>query len=171
MFEFSTLNEIDLICILFDFFFLRIGLTDTSALGCFFFVKKKQIQTWIGPGVFTAPHGPHSTDMGLLWSSTRKISAPIFSRQNFRDLMYSTFVDKARITIRNLNQVRDGKQIDFQKKMFAFSMDSSMKIFCGRDTDTLTEERDECAEAIDDAHNRFVLPDLTPPNQFDFNWT
>jgi hypothetical protein len=117
---------------------------------------------WIGNGIFIAPHGPYSSDMGQLWSNTRKTASLIFTRQNFRDLMHSTFIDKAHVMLRNLNQVPEGKHVDMQKKFFAFTMDSIMKIFFGRDTDTLTEEKDVYAESFDEAHRRYSTGSLIP---------
>jgi cytochrome P450 len=113
------------------------------------------IQMSVGKGVFTAPHGPHSSDKGQLWSAHRKTASLIFTRQNFRDLMHSTFVDKAHIMINQLNQIPEGGKIDMQQKAFAFTMDSIMKIFCGRQTNTLSgEEQNPYATAVDEAQRR-----------------
>ena len=51
--------------------------------------------------------------------------------------------------------------IDMQKLFFAYTMDSISKIFFGRDTNTISEVKDELAESFDNAH-RFSM-------QFIFN--
>jgi cytochrome P450 len=109
---------------------------------------------WIGDGIFSTPHGPHAIDHGRLWMASRKTAAHIFTRQNFRELMSSTFREKGEMFIKILNQVSPGQPIDMQQKFFAFTMDSIMTIFFGRTTNTLKGTFDRFAGAFDEAQRR-----------------
>ena len=52
----------------------------------------------------------------------------------------------------------DGRKvIDLQQKFFAFTMDSIMSIFFGRDTNTLTGVKDTYADAFDSTHRAAFL--------------
>jgi hypothetical protein len=115
-----------------------------------------KLQIWIGNGIFSAQHGPHSPDRGQLWMASRKTAAHIFTRQNFRDLMHTTFREKADIFIDVLKNSTPGKPIDMQQKFFAFTMDSVMSIFFGRTTSTLKGTFDRFANAFDEAHRWLV---------------
>ena len=48
-------------------------------------------------------------------------------------------------------------QVDMQDKFFAYTMDSVMKIFYGREVDTMAGAKDVYAEAYDVAHRSMLL--------------
>ena len=56
----------------------------------------------------------------------------------------------------NCGDAKTPPPIDMQKLFFAYTMDSISKIFFGRDTNTMCNEKDELAESFDNAH-RFLM--------------
>ena len=60
------------------------------------------------------------------------------------------------VLTRNCGDAQTPQPIDMQKLFFAYTMDSISKIFFGRDTNTMCNEKDELAESFDNAH-RFLM--------------
>jgi hypothetical protein len=60
------------------------------------------------------------------------------------------------VLTQNCGDAQTTPPIDMQKLFFAYTMDSISKIFFGRDTNTMCNEKDELAESFDNAH-RFLM--------------
>lgn len=125
---------------------------------------------FLGKGIFTLRHGTeakaaytHSAgttglDEDAAWFHQRKVAASIFSRGNFRTLMADVFVEKAHKLIEVIDQAdARGPEVDMQHKFFAFTMDSIMAIFYGKQVDTLSGHADPYATAYDTAHRSMLL--------------
>ena len=109
-------------------------------------------QLWLGNGIFLASHTVHAADEGKVWSMSRKTASLIFTRQNFRDFMQTTFTDNSRVFVSELKKVSREAKVDMQRMFFAFTMDSIMKLFFGVKSAILQGEHDKYASAYDTAH-------------------
>lgn len=109
---------------------------------------------WLGRGIFSVKHGDHED--GQMHLFQRKVASGIFTKSNFTELMRETFVRKGRALIEILDQTKAGEAVDMQSKFFAFTMDSIMRIFFGRETSTMQDVHDNFADSFDDAHRALL---------------
>jgi cytochrome P450 len=107
----------------------------------------------LGDGIFNVD--------GARWKMQRKTASHMFNVSSFRDHMSGVFLKHAREVVRQLELVKPGEQIDVQKLMFAFTLDSIGEIAFGVDVGSLHGDV-EFARAFDAAQyivqKRFVIP-------------
>lgn len=111
------------------------------------------VNKWLGKGIFTVMHGPQAPDGGKSWALQRKISANIFNRGNFNNLMHNVFAAKAAIFKNCLVKPADeGTKVDFQEMAFGYTMDSISQIFFGEESNSLGGTPSVYGSAYDEAH-------------------
>eukprot|EP00298_Acanthocystis_sp_HF-20_P016366 c21459_g5_i1.p1 GENE.c21459_g5_i1~~c21459_g5_i1.p1 ORF type:complete len:387 (-),score=73.96 c21459_g5_i1:35-1195(-) len=84
--------------------------------------------------------------------------------------MTRTFQEQSATFLDVLNKVPKGDKIDMQQMFFAFTMDSIMRIFFGRETHTMRGTHDPYAAAFDDAHRnmlKFLMKNIVQIGLFD----
>jgi hypothetical protein len=87
-----------------------------------------------------------------VWKLARKTASLIFTRQNFTELMEATFVQKGQQLLSVLDGAKSGQAVDMQGYFFNFTMDSIMRLFFGRESNTIGGVTDSYAQAYDEAH-------------------
>lgn len=109
-------------------------------------------------GIFVLKHGSSHKELHKMWFKQRKVASLIFTKSNFNDTFYSTFVKKGENFINKLRSC-EGSEIDLQSLFFSFTMDSIEKFFMGTEVDTIEGGMSEYAKNFDDAH-RSLLKNL-----------
>lgn len=95
------------------------------------------VQTFLGRGIFTEQHGVGAPDGGARWLLHRKRFVSVMSRNNLAGNMQEVFAAKARQLSAAL---RAGQALDLQRAFFNYTMDVSMRVFCGEACDLLGGE-------------------------------
>jgi cytochrome P450 len=92
----------------------------------------------VGDGIFNAQHA-HCEDGGAKWRIQRKTAAKMFTRRNFRDGFFNTFLSHGSKVLTVLEGLKGGGEecIDFQSLFFKFTLDSIAEIAFGADTGCL----------------------------------
>mgnify|MGYP002803551068 CR=1 FL=1 len=124
---------------------------DTTLDPFFYYLK-----VFLGSGIFVVKHGVASSDENQEWAKMRKVSAQIFNRKNFNNMMQDVFIEKALVLRRFLeknfvDKNGGGSCVDLQACFFNFTFDSIMRIFFGEDVNTAEGERNKYGKAFDDA--------------------
>lgn len=108
---------------------------------------------WLGFGIFGIRHTRDKESEKKLWVLQRKIASKIFTTNNFKSFMRETFLKKAKILVEVIKkESAGGNPVDMQQKFFAYTMDSIMFLFFGRNAETMRGKSDAYAEAFDEAH-------------------
>ena len=116
------------------------------------------IQRWLGLGIFTIDHGPHAVvppDHGKKWHNQRKTASTIFTRTLFKDYYEKVFIKHGKKMLSEFNEL-EGKTIDLEWWMHAFTMDSFGEIALGSKLNTLSGENSGFGSAFDGAHANFL---------------
>jgi len=122
------------------------------------------LKEFIGEGIFILRHGETVPRENAAWYSERKTAACFFTKNNAKNLMEGTFVEKGLEMIHSLepiarsnsingtNDIQKGAQpVDFQEKFFSYTFDSIEKLFFGFDSKSCNDKMSHYASSYDGA--------------------
>eukprot|EP00656_Telonema_subtile_P025635 TRINITY_DN2767_c0_g1_i2.p1 TRINITY_DN2767_c0_g1~~TRINITY_DN2767_c0_g1_i2.p1 ORF type:complete len:540 (+),score=156.64 TRINITY_DN2767_c0_g1_i2:201-1820(+) len=114
-------------------------------------------KAFLGDGIFAVSHGPHAPDKGKSWYMQRKITSQMFTLNEFKNFIFSSFGEKADVLVEQLGQrAASGGAVDMQDYFFKYTMDAFGQIAFDAKFNTLEGQGNEYGDAFDGAHAAFL---------------
>eukprot|EP00656_Telonema_subtile_P025636 TRINITY_DN2767_c0_g1_i3.p1 TRINITY_DN2767_c0_g1~~TRINITY_DN2767_c0_g1_i3.p1 ORF type:complete len:555 (+),score=189.10 TRINITY_DN2767_c0_g1_i3:109-1773(+) len=114
-------------------------------------------KAFLGDGIFAVSHGPHAPDKGKSWYMQRKITSQMFTMNEFKNFIFSSFGEKADVLVEQLGQrAASGGAVDMQDYFFKYTMDAFGQIAFDAKFNTLEGQSNEYGDAFDGAHAAFL---------------